>query len=319
MHDAQISSAVTGAGRRLQDAEAAFEAAMLDGMGRLARLSDEETQRMVGLWYIFGPTFTLTVVSVPPYLAGQLINGNASEMCSLFRPQRLSRIDVAEGADPLLVLFCPPLTGMGAVCSLRWLLVALLVLAVLVLCASCCCGAWIVVEEREGRVGRRKAPERIYTPPEPSYGSMGARRVVRAPAPQSTPVKAGGVVATLPSRRPSRPGKIDPIAEHLENADEDMQDLQSIKLRERPSLEAGVEYELPYSTYADRLSYAPSADASMHNADGHAREGRSRAHQLLMLAIASSCLFILALLALIFSASGVSLVFDEETVCRTPW
>lgn len=296
---------------------------MSDGLRRLVRLNSEEMSRMVRLWYIFGGAFTISVLSVPPYLAGQLVNGNGTEICAAFRPQRLARIDVADSTDSeLRVIQCPPLPAYGAWCSLRWLLIALLVLSILMLLASCCCGIWTFIDFREGRVASRRAPQLTYMPPEPiQRGSFNAGRVVRtSDARSSTAFQPGGVVATMPARRTSRPGKIDPIAEHLENADEDMQDLQTIQLSTRASIDAKADYDLPYSAHGDgRMSYQRSVDMPIVNMEAYERERRYRARLLLLLAVAFMCLFVLALLALIFSASGVALSFDPETVCRTPW
>jgi hypothetical protein len=327
VHDAQISSggAVLArrlGERRLQDAESAFRLAMSDGLRRLVRLNEEEMSRMVRLWYIFGGAFTISVLSVPPYLAGQLINGNGTDICDAFRLQRLARIDVADSTDTeLRVIQCPPLPAYSPWCSLRWLLIALLVVSILVLCASCCCGIWMFIDVREGRVGSRRAPK-TYVPPDPNQRtSLNAGRVVRtSDARSSAASQPGGVVATMPARRSSRPGKIDPIAEHLENADEDMQDLQAIKLSMRASVDGRADYDLPYSTPGeDRRSYQRSVDMSIVSREAYETERRYRGQQLLMLAVAFICLFVLALLALIFSASGVALSFDPETVCRTPW
>jgi hypothetical protein len=259
---------------------------------------------------------------MPPYLAGQLINGNGTEICDAFRPQRLARIDVADSNDPeLRVIFCPPLPAFGAWCSLRWLLIALLVVAVLVLLASCCCGIWMFVDFREGRVGTRRAPQLTYAPPEQSQrASLSAGRVLRTSDAQSSTASPGGLFASMPARRSSRPGKIDPIAEHLENADEDMQDLQAIRLSTRASVDAKADFDRPYSAHGnDRMSYQRSVDLPIVNMEDYETERRYRAQQLLLLAVAFICLFILALLAIIFSASGVALIFDPETVCRTPW
>lgn len=334
VHDAQISS-ITGAARSTRrllgrslsesaDAELAFKASMFEGLRALVDLSEEEATRMIRLWYIFGDSFTLSVLSVPPYLAGQLIGANATRICSMFRPQRLERIDLADSTDPeLRVIFCPPLPEYSAWCSLRWLLIALLVLSILILCFSCCCSVWMFIDFRDGRVSRRRTPQRAYRPP-PDAGqraSLNAGRVVRMPESRSSSSsQPGAIVATMPARRSARPGKIDPIAEHLENADEDMQDLQAIQISTRGSLDARSDYSRPYSAYGDdRASYQQSVDIAHISADAYETERRYRAQQLLMLAMAFICLCILALLAIIFSSSGVALIFDPETVCRTPW
>lgn len=282
------------------------------GFQSLANLDAEEAARMVRLWYIFDEATTLSIASVPPYLGAQLLVANGTELCAWFRPQRLKRVDLADASDrELRTITCPPLPEVAPICSLRWLLIALLVLALLIFLASCCCCAWVFLDGRQ----ERERPQRAHAAPE-HIEQYVERRVVSVPEPKPRPSPQPATTwASIPPRRPTRPGKIDPIAEHLENADEDMQDLQAIKFGISSPREPDDYYELPYA--------AGEREAPRWVATAPSKQGRTdrdgAALRALLLAFAFLCIFMLALIAVIFSASGVAMVFDPETVCVTPW
>jgi len=314
---------VASARRRLQegvvdDAREVFQAEMTHGVRVLARLDAAEAARMLRLEYVFGSTFTLVSIYAPSHVGQALVGGDGAELCEYFRPQRLERVELGGGGEDESFV-CPAtlhssvtwvLVDAEVACSLRWLMFALLVVGLLLLLLACLYGGWVVVGERED--WRRGTGKHLHARPgEGSYHG-------KVPPPPPPPVAAvkptpPTVTERRPPRRIPRRGLVDPVAEHLENADEDIQDLQAITVSVTPGSEgANRRGADPFPLGAGAREPARPTPPSDAGYWAGWRDVRVQAAALLIA-------LILALLAIIFAVSGVALLDDDGTLCATAW